>query len=66
VPLCIVHLIRNGLRYVSWKDRKAVVAAPKPIYQAALPSDGQDRSKLEGREIGIEQAADLRWRMDRS
>lgn len=35
VQLCIVHLIRNSLRYVSWKDSKAVAAGLKPIYQAA-------------------------------
>jgi transposase-like protein len=32
---CIVHLIRNSLEYASWKDRKALAAALKPIYTAA-------------------------------
>ena len=32
---CIVHLIRNSLDYASWKDRKALAAAIKPIYKAA-------------------------------
>ena len=32
---CIVHLIRNSLDYVSWKDRRALAAAIKPIYTAA-------------------------------
>jgi transposase-like protein len=31
---CIVHLIRNSLEYASWKDRKALAAAIKPIYTA--------------------------------
>ncbi len=31
---CIVHLIRNSLDYASWKDRKALAAAIKPIYKA--------------------------------
>ena len=31
---CIVHLIRNSLDYASWKDRKALAAAIKPIYRA--------------------------------
>lgn len=31
---CIVHLIRNSLDYASWKDRKALAAAIKPIYTA--------------------------------
>jgi transposase-like protein len=32
---CIVHLIRNSLDYASWKDRKALAAALRPIYAAA-------------------------------
>src|SRR5499427_10437353 len=31
---CIVHLIRNSLEYASWKDRKFLAAAIKPIYSA--------------------------------
>ena len=31
---CIVHLLRNSLDFVSWKDRKAVAAALKDIYRA--------------------------------
>ncbi len=34
VQLCIVHQIRNSLKYVFYKDRKAVVASLKEIYQA--------------------------------
>ena len=32
---CIVHLIRNSLDYASWKERRALAAAIKPIYTAA-------------------------------
>lgn len=35
VQTCIVHLIRHSLDYVSWKDRKALAAQLKAIYQAA-------------------------------
>lgn len=35
VQTCIVHMVRNSLRYVSWKDRKGVVADLRPIYTAA-------------------------------
>ncbi len=35
VQTCIVHLIRNSLNLASWKDRKGLAAALKPIYQAA-------------------------------
>ena len=31
---CIVHLIRNSLDYASWKDRKALASAIKPVYTA--------------------------------
>jgi transposase-like protein len=31
---CIVHLIRNSLSYASWKERKELAAALKPIYTA--------------------------------
>jgi putative transposase len=31
---CIVHLIRSSLSYASWRDRKELAAALKPIYTA--------------------------------
>ena len=41
VQLCIVHLIRNSLKFVSWKDRKAVTADLKPIYQAKTVQEAE-------------------------
>jgi len=35
VQRCIVHQIRNSLRYVNWKDRKALCADLKTVYGAA-------------------------------
>lgn len=35
VQTCVVHLIRNSIRYISWKDRKAITRGLKPVYQAA-------------------------------
>lgn len=32
---CIVHLLRNSVRYVPWKERKAVMFDLKPVYTAA-------------------------------
>ncbi|WBX88114.1 IS256 family transposase [Achromobacter mucicolens] len=32
---CIVHLIRSSLEYASWKERRTVAAALRPIYTAA-------------------------------
>ena len=34
VQACVVHLIRNSLDYVAYKDRKAVAVALKEIYRA--------------------------------
>ena len=34
VQLCIVHMIRNSLKYVSWKDYKAITRDLKLIYTA--------------------------------
>ena len=42
VQTCVVHLIRNSIKYCSWKDRKAVTKALKPIYQAATVDAATD------------------------
>jgi len=34
VQLCIVHMVRNSLRFVPWKDYKAITADLKLIYDA--------------------------------
>ena len=41
VQLCIVHLVRRSLNFVSWKDRRSVVADLKPIYQAATVEEAE-------------------------
>jgi len=45
VQTCVVHLIRAAMRFVNYKDRKAVAAALKPIYQA--PDADAARAELE-------------------
>lgn len=35
IQLCVVHMVRNSVRYVPWKDYKAVTADLKTIYQAS-------------------------------
>jgi len=35
VQLCIVHMVRASLNYVSWKERKLVAADLKSVYRAA-------------------------------
>ena len=41
IQLCIVHMVRNSLKYVSWKDYKAVTADLKRIYQATTEAQAQ-------------------------
>jgi putative transposase len=47
---CIVHLMRNSLDYASWKERKALAQAIKPIYTA--PSAEAAASELDAFEQG--------------
>lgn len=66
VQLCIVHLVRNSLNYVSWKERKAVAADLKPIYGAATSDDGWQRleafaEKWDGRYPSISQIWRRNW-----
>jgi hypothetical protein len=49
---CIVHLIRNSLDYASWKDRKMLAKALRPIYAAA---------SAEAAEAALDAFADGEW-----
>lgn len=49
IQLCIVHMVRNSLRYVSWKHRKAVAQGLRRIYSA--PS-------LDAAEVALERFAE--------
>ena len=39
IQLCIVHMVRNSMKYVPWKDYKAVTADLKRIYQSATEEE---------------------------
>ena len=39
IQLCIVHMVRNSMRYVPWKDYKAIAADLKQIYQATTEEE---------------------------
>jgi transposase-like protein len=41
VQLCIVHMVRNSLKFVTWTDRKAVAAALKRIYQSSSVEEAE-------------------------
>ena len=42
VQLCIVHLVRNSLKYVPWKQQRQVAADLKLIYQASTVEQAED------------------------
>jgi putative transposase len=41
VQLCIVHLVRGSLQYVSWKERRAVAQELRSIYQATTVEEAE-------------------------
>jgi putative transposase len=41
VQLCIVHMVRNSLSYVSYKDRKAVAADLRLVYTASTETEAE-------------------------
>ncbi len=41
VQLCIVHMIRASLNYVTWKEKRQVVADLKPIYKAVTADEAE-------------------------
>ena len=66
VQLCIVHLVRNCLNYVSWKERKMVAADLKPIYRGSTSEEAQQQlarfaEKWDGRYPSISQIWRRNW-----
>lgn len=43
VQTCIVHLIRYSMHFASWKERRLIGAALKPIYQAESAAIARER-----------------------
>jgi putative transposase len=39
VQLCIVHMVRNSMKYLPWKDYKAVTGDLKCIYQSVTEEE---------------------------
>ena len=53
VQTCVVHLIRNSMRYACWKDRKTIAAGLRPIYTAAtVEAAEQALEAFAGSEVG--------------
>jgi len=50
VQTCVIHLIRASLRFASWKDRRAITSALRPVYSAPsveAAADAMDTFELE-------------------
>jgi putative transposase len=43
VQTCIVHLIRYSMQFASWKERKPIAAALKPVYRAETAAIARER-----------------------
>jgi putative transposase len=41
VQLCLVHLVRNSLQFVNWKERKQVAADLRQIYRSATAEEAE-------------------------
>jgi len=54
VQLCMVHMVRNSLKYVSYKHRKEVAADLKLIYSAGTESEAGVYLELFGSRSGID------------
>ena len=46
VQLCIVHLVRGSLQYVSWKERRAVAQDLRAIYQSATAEQAEQEREV--------------------
>lgn len=49
IQLCIVHMVRNSVKFVPWEDDKAVTADLKRIYQSVTEEEALlalDQSQL--------------------
>lgn len=62
VQRCVIHQIRQSLKYVPWKERKAFTADLKTVYQAATREEAEaNLLKLEENWAGKYAAAIKSW-----
>ncbi len=63
VQLCIVHMVRHSLNYVSWKQRRLVAADLRTIYMAATAEAAEAAlSQFEGKWDGSHPTISQVWR----
>ena len=66
VQLCIVHMVRNSLKYVSFKDRKEVAADLKRIYRSVTIAEAEKEldtfaAKWDGKYASISRIWHRHW-----
>lgn len=66
IQLCIVHMVRNSLKFVTWKDRKAVAADLKKIYKSLTVDEAEQEltafgKKWDGKYPSIAQSWRRHW-----
>jgi len=66
VQLCIVHMVRNSLRYVSWKERRQVARDLRAIYTAPTAEAAEKAleafsERWDGRFPSISKSWRARW-----
>lgn len=65
VQLCIVHKVRNSLKYVPWKERKEVAADLRAIYACATLAEAEEAlERFSGKWDGKYPAISPSWRSD--
>lgn len=63
VQLCIVHMVRNSLRFVSWKQRKEVAADLRLIYESATAEQAEmELSAFEAKWDASHPTISMSWR----
>ena len=63
VQLCIVHMVRHSLNYVSWKQRKEVAADLKAIYSASTIEEAEfNLEQFEGKWNASHASIGKSWR----
>lgn len=63
VQLCLVHMVRHSLKYVSWKQRKEVAADLKTIYQASTAEQAEmNLAEFEGKWDKTHPSISQSWR----
>jgi len=65
IQKCVVHQIRNSIRYVSYKDVKKITSALKPIYKASSEEAAQEELSQFEKEWGDKYPLIIRsWRQN--